>query len=149
MIHMIPHQNRAMVIYKGRLTRPESGAGVGNPALVIDGQTVPYGELDAWYIETMMFDWRGQPFYLDSYRNGRVQGGYAGHDGGWARQQGLEGSGYAGWLCDVPESEIENVRIEKTDLLESWRYSKTFGVEPAEDLFTSTRSATDQEWIRA
>jgi hypothetical protein len=40
-IQMIHHQNRAMVIYKGHLTRPESCASVGNPALVIDGQAAP------------------------------------------------------------------------------------------------------------
>jgi len=33
-----------------------------------------------------------------------------------AREQGLEGSGYEGWICDVPESEIENARVEKIDL---------------------------------
>jgi hypothetical protein len=145
---MIPNENRSMVIYKGQQTQPDSGGGLGNPALVINGELVPYDELDAWYTERMLFDWRGQPFHLDRYRDGRVQGGYLGYDSYWAREQGLEGSGYEGWLCDVPESEVENVRVEKTDLLERWRYRKTFAVEPPKDLFVDARPATDQEWIR-
>ena len=107
MIHMIPNENRSVVIYKGQQTQPDSGGGFGNPALVINGELVPYDELDAWYTERMLFDWRGQPFHLDRYRDGRVQGGYLGYDSYWAREQGLEGSGYEGRLCDVPESEIE------------------------------------------
>ena len=148
MIHMIPNENRSMVIYKGQLTRPGGSGGVGNPALMVDGQLVPYEDLDGWFRERMMFDWRGQPFHLDSYRDGRVQGGYSGHDDSWAREQGLEGSGYAGWICDVPESEIANVRIERIDLLEPWRYRKTFAVEPPKDLFVDKRPATDHEWTR-
>jgi hypothetical protein len=148
-IHIIPHENSSMVIYKGRLTEPDSGGGFDNPALVVNGQLVPYDELDAWYTERMLFDWRGQPFHLDTYRNGRVYGGYLGYDSGWAREQGLEGSQYDGWMCDAPESEIENLRIEKIDILERWRYRKTFAVEPPKDLFVDVRPATDQEWIRA
>jgi hypothetical protein len=144
---MIPHENRTIVIYKGAVKFPGAGE-VGDPALEVDGRRVAYNELDAWYTERMMFDWRGQPFHLNIYRDGRVQGGYSGFDSSWAREQGLEGSGYAGWLCDVPESEVENLRVEKTDLLETWRYRETFGVEPPTGLFTDVRPANDQEWIR-
>lgn len=148
MIRIIPHENRGIVIYKGEPTESYSGAGLGEPALVIDGHTVPYEELDAWYSERMNFDWRGQPFHLSRYRDGRVRGTYLGRDSSWAAAQGLEGSGYEGWLCEVPESEIDNLRVEKIDLLETWRYSKTFGVEPPRDPFVTIRPATDQEWIR-
>lgn len=148
MINMIPHENRTIVIYRGELKFPEAGE-VGDPAFTVDGQRVPYDELDAWYIESMMFEWRGQPFHLDRYRDGRVQGGYAGYDFVWASEQPeLEGSGYAGFVCEVPESEVENVRVEKTDLLERWRYRKTFGTKAPDGLFVYVRPATDQEWIK-
>jgi hypothetical protein len=146
-INIIPHENRTIVIYKGEVKFPGAGE-VGDPALEIDGHRVAYDELNAWYRERMMFDWRGQPFHLNSYRNGRVQGAYSSGDSIWAREQGLDGSGYEGWLCDVPESEIGNLRVERFDLLEDWRYAKTFGVEPPEDLFNHVRPATDQEWIK-
>ena len=147
MIHIIPYQNKTIVVYAGEIKFPNAGE-PGDPAFDIDGQRVPFEDFDAWYKERMMFDWRGQPFYLDRYRDGRVQGGYSGYDGGWAREQGLEGNQYEGWLCDVPEAEIENVRVERMDLLEIWRYSKTFGVEPPQDLFTHVRPANEQEWIK-
>jgi len=147
MINIIPHENRTMVVYKGELKWPDSGE-PGDPAYEIDGQRVPFDELDAWYTERMMFDWRGQPFHIQRCSDGRVRGGYAGDDYDWPPRQGLDGSVYDGWLCDVPESEIENLRVEKTDLLETWRYRKTFGVEPPEGLFAQVRPATDHEWIR-
>lgn len=147
MIHIIPRENKTVVVQGGEIKFPSFGE-LGDPAFVIDGERVPYEDVDAWFKERMMFDWRGQPFHVNSSRSGRVQGAYVGTDGGWAQQQGLEGNQYEGWLCDVPECEIENLRIERTDLLEIWRYSESFGVEPPPGLFTHSRPATDEEWVR-
>jgi hypothetical protein len=115
---------------------------------MIDGQRVPDQDLAAWYRERMLFDWQGQPFHIHRYIDGRVLGAYVGRDFAWAEKSDLEGNLYDGWLCDLPEWEIENVRIERTDLLEWERYRRTFKVEPPDDLFCEVRPASDQEWIK-
>jgi hypothetical protein len=96
----------------------------------------------------MLFDWRGKPFGIMRYHNGRVLGSYHGRDAFWAKENGLEGSMYEGFVLDAPESEIENVRVEKIDILESQDYRHTFNVNPPEDLFVTVRPATEQEWIK-
>jgi hypothetical protein len=65
-----------------------------------------------------------------------------------ARDNNLEGNHYEGWRLNVPESEIENLRVEKIDILERERYRLTFKDDPPEDLFTYVRAATDQEWVK-
>ena len=147
MIHIIPNDNKSVVVYRGKVSYPVPSE-PGDPAVLVDGQRVPYEDLDAWYRERMLFDWRGQPFDIDRYIDGRVLGGYVGRDFDWADQSGLDGSRYAGWVCDLPEREIGNVRIEKTDILEDWRYRQTFKADPPYDLFRHVRPATDQEWIK-
>jgi hypothetical protein len=127
-----------------------SGAGPGVRAVTIEGKVVPDEELDAWYLERMLFDWRGQPFGLFRYENGLVSGGYSGNDlSFWPRENGLDGSRNDGWyLIDAPESEIENLRVEKHDILARRNYRHTFNVDPPKDLFVAVRPATDQEWIK-
>ena len=148
LINIIPNENRDIVIYRGQVAKNVTGAGFGVYAFIIDGQRVPYEELDAWYAERMLFDWRGQPFKLDRYHEGRVRGVFLGGDYYWARDNGLEGSRYDGYFLDAPEQEIDNVRVEKYDSLAQQDYSRTFNVDPPEDLFVSVRPATDQEWIK-
>ena len=148
MIHVIPNENQDVVVYQGRVATNIATSGPGDRALIIDGVRVPYEELDAWYAERMLFDWRGQPFHLWRYRDGRVDGAFAGNDLTWPLDKGLEGNRNDGWFLTAPESEIENLRIEKIDILERQRYRQTFKVNPPEDLFTYVRPATDQEWIR-
>jgi hypothetical protein len=148
LINVIPNENRRVVVYQGQVATSAMPGAPGDPAMIINGTRVPHDELDAWYIQRMLFDWRGQPFHLWSYRDGRVIGAFLGNDLTWPRDKGLEGNQYEGWVLDASESEIENLRIEKTDILERERYLKTFAVEAPEDLFVDVRPATDQEWIR-
>jgi hypothetical protein len=149
LINIIPNHNRYTVMYRGQVVKDVTGAGVGVYAHIIDGKIVPDEDLDEWYIEQMLFDWRGRQFGLIRYRDGLVSGGYGGSDNAWAAEQGLEGSPYDGWyLLDAPEDEIENVRVEKHDSLASQNYRRTFKVEPPQGLFTYVRPATEQEWIK-
>jgi hypothetical protein len=149
MINMIPHGWRRTVVYRGKIATSVKGAAPGVNALIIDGVEVPHSELDAWYQEKMLFDWRGQPFDLERYQDGRVYGGFKGKSSAWARENGLEGGQHEGWFLNgVPEQEIEKVRVERTDILEHQRYRQTFKVNPPEGMFVTVRPATDQEWIR-
>jgi hypothetical protein len=148
LIKVIPNENQDTVVYRGQVTTNIATSKPGDRALIIDGARVPYEELDAWYAEGMLFDWRGQPFKLWRYRDGRVDGTFIGNDLTWPQDKGLKGNRNDGWFLNAPESEIENLRIEKTDILERERYRQTFKANPPEDLFTYVRPATDQEWIR-
>ena len=97
----------------------------------------------------MLFDWRGQPFGLFRYENGLVNGIFIGLDYAWPIGKGLDGNRNDGWyLLDAPEHDIENLRVEKHDILARENYRRTFKVDPPEDLFVSVRLATDQEWIK-
>lgn len=148
MINVIPNENRRVVVYQGQVATNVRPGQPGDRALIINGTRVPHDEFDAWYIERMLFDWHGQPFGLERYRDGRVYGTYSGTNGFWARDNNLEGNQYEGWRLNVPESEIENLRVEKIDILERERYRLTFKDDPPEDLFTYVRPATDQEWVK-
>jgi hypothetical protein len=148
LIKVIPNENQDIVVYRGQVATDIATSEPGDPALIIDGTRVPYDEFDAWYTERMLFDWRGQPFKLWRYRDGRVDGAFIGNDLTWPQDKGLAGNRNDGWFLNVTESEIENLRIEKIDILERQRYRQTFKVNPPEDLFTYVRPATDQEWIR-
>jgi hypothetical protein len=148
LINVIPNENRRVVVYQGQVATNITPGEPGDRAMIINGTRVPDEELDAWYVERMLFDWRGQPFHLWRYRDGRVYGTFLGNDLTWPRDKGLEGNQYEGWILNVPENEIENLRVEKIDILERERYRLTFKVDPPEDLFTYVRPATDQEWIK-
>jgi hypothetical protein len=148
MIKLVPGW-RESVVYRGKVAQSVESAGLGVYALIVDGVQVPYRELDAWYRENVLFDWCGKPFHLDRYQDGRVYGAYVGKSSIWARENGLEGNQYEGWFLNgAPEQEIENLRVETTDILERQLYLQTFKVNPPEGLFVTARPATDQEWIR-
>ena len=148
MINVIPNENQDIVVYQGQVATNITPGEPGDRAMIINGTRVPDEELDAWYVERMLFDWRGQPFHLWRYRDGRVYGTFLGNDLTWPKDKGLEGNQYEGWRLNVPESEIENLRIEKIDILERERYRHTFNAAPPDDLFTYVRPATDKEWVR-
>ena len=147
-INIIPNRNRDVVIYRGQVATKVETSEPGDRALIIDGKRVPDEDLDAWYRETMQFDWRGQPFGLQRCQNGRVYGSFHGTNNTWAMDNGLDGNWHDGYFLDAPEQEIDNVRVVKTDILELERYRHTFQVNPPEDLFVYVRPATDQEWIK-
>jgi hypothetical protein len=148
LINIIPNENESVVVYQGRATTDHRAGEPGDRALIVEGQRVPYEDLDAWYNERMLFDWRGKPFGIMRYHNGRVLGSYHGPDVFWAKENGLEGSTYEGFVLDAPEGEIENVRVEKTDILEDERYRHTFKTDPPPGLFTHVRPTTEQEWFK-
>jgi hypothetical protein len=148
LINIIPNDNQYIVIYRGQVVENVTGGGVGIRAHIIDGKLVPDEDLDAWYVERMMFDWRGQPFELYRYQNGRVYGSFHGTDNSWAEENGLEGDSRDGYFLDVSEREIDNVRVVRHDSLASNLYRHTFNVDPPKDLFVTVRPATDQEWIK-
>jgi hypothetical protein len=146
-INVIPHENQPVAIFNGQAFIPQPSE-PGDPAVMIEGKRVPYEDLDQLYEERMLFDWRGGNFAFVSYIGGRVSGSYSGGDSSWAYAQGLAGGPYEGWTCNVPESEIENLRIERLDQLESWKYRRTFKVSPPHQLFRTVRPATNKEWVR-
>lgn len=91
------------------------------PASLKSEKVVPIPELDAWYVDKMVLTWRGQPFGVDRIEDDRIHAGYAGTDGGWAKDNGLEGNhydGYSGWL---PRAEVEELRTDRTDYLARWK----------------------------
>jgi hypothetical protein len=147
-INIISNCGDSIAVYRGRSVTIYAFSKPGDRALVIDGARVPNDDLDAWYRETMEFDWHGQPFGLHRYRDGRVYGAFLGKDLTWPQGKGLDGNQYEGWFLEAPEREIDNVRVVKTDILERERYSHTFNVDPPPDLFVTVRPATDQEWVK-
>ena len=148
LINIIPDLGQEVVIYRGQVATKVETSEPGDRALIINGKRVPDEDLDAWYRETMMFDWRGQSFGLYRYQNGRVYGTFHGTDNTWAEDNGLEGDWHGGYFLDAPEQEIDNVRVVKSDILARQIYRHTFNVNPPRDLFTDVRPATGEEWIK-
>ncbi|MFB9904409.1 hypothetical protein [Allokutzneria oryzae] len=83
--------------------------------------TVAVEELQAWYFERCTATWRGQRFAVVMIHDGKAEAGYAGGDYVWAAQNGLEGDQYNGFRATLNVDELENVQIERTDLLARWR----------------------------
>jgi hypothetical protein len=147
MINVLPHDNEVMVVYQGHLTREEPGKPEAD-WVVLRGDRIHVDELDALFTERMLFDWQGEPFKLLSYNDGVVAGLFLGGSTPWAREHNLEGDQYTGWYGQFPEAEIDNVRVEKSDLLAAWRYQKEMGTKSPPGLYRSVRPATSQEWTK-
>jgi hypothetical protein len=87
-------------------------------------QEVPVNDLDAAYRDKTRATWRGQPFVIDKVEGDKALAGYDGRDAGWAKANGLDGNQYdwfQGWLA---VSELEDVHVDRTDLLARWKREK-------------------------
>jgi hypothetical protein len=84
-------------------------------------KTVPTEDLDAWYVDRCTATWRGQPFTVVRVEGGKAEAGYAGGEYVWAAQNGLEGDQYNGFRATLDESELHDVRVDRTDFLARWK----------------------------
>ncbi|MEU0877933.1 hypothetical protein ABZ345_04995 [Lentzea sp. NPDC005914] len=82
---------------------------------------VPIRELDAWYRDEMTAKWRGQPFVVHPNRDGTMGADYVGPSQVWAEDNGLEGDPYNGFHKIIPEDELEDVQVDRTDYLARWK----------------------------
>ena len=87
-------------------------------------KTVNVTELDAWYRETCTATWRGQPFNIVSTNDGKAEAGYAGGEYVWAAQNGLEGDQYNGYRATLDVGELDDVQVDRTDLLARWKENR-------------------------
>jgi hypothetical protein len=113
--------------YRGELFRTsQSEAREGHIWLIRIGgkapeQQVPIADLDAWYRERVTATWRGQPFRVTQQKDGMATVDYVGHDGTWAKQNGLEGDRYNGFYGTIDAAELENVQVDRNDHLARWK----------------------------
>lgn len=85
---------------------------------------VPVDDLDAAYRDKTRATWRGQPFVLDKVEGDRALAGYDGRDALWAKQNGLDGNQYDGFEGWLDLTELEDVHVDRTDLLARWKGEK-------------------------
>jgi hypothetical protein len=148
MIHLLSHDGDTMAQYQGRLVRSRPGK-PGSDCVVLDGVSVSKNDLDALFFEEMRFDWKGETFKLGRYVDGRVSGRLMNFNSAWASARdeitGDCNTGLGGWF---PESEIENLRVARADLLAAWRHKKQVGTTPPAGRYTYERPATSREWVK-
>jgi hypothetical protein len=82
---------------------------------------VPIADLDEWYSEKSVCRWRGEPFDVMGVDGDVVKGTYAGRDMFWAVEAGLTRLDYAWFIGDLPLSEVEDLHVQRTDLLAKWK----------------------------
>lgn len=147
MIRVLAHDNAVVAKYRGEILREDPVKPDPN-WIVLNGKRVPIRDLEELFLERMLFDWRGQPFKITKYSEGSIAGLYLGGSDPWARQQKLKGDQYSGWYGLFQEFEIDNVRVERTDLLAEWHYQTEMGTPAPPGLYTDVRAATSEEWVR-
>ena len=148
MINRPWYRGAVMACYRGRLVRPDP-VEPGPDSVILDGVMVSLDELDALFSEDMYFDWQGVEFQLGRYVDGRVAGNLWNVDAAWvAAHPEIEGDPYNGWGGWFPESDIENLRVVKYDLLAAWRHKKEVGTPAPHGLYAYERPATAEEWVR-
>lgn len=147
MIRVPPNRGNAMARYRGRLVRTKVGP-PGADWRYIEGEKVSICNLDEWFSEDVVFEWRGREFLFGRYvDDDTVTGMFLGGDMNWANANGLLGNQYDGWYCKISESDIDRVFIDKFDILGHWQYKKEMGQQPPAGLFTYRRPATSEEWV--
>ncbi len=105
-------------------------------------------DLDALFSERLVFDWRGATFVFIGVEAGQIAGSWEFPTSDErARELGLEGDMYTGYMTMIPESVVDDLRIRHHDLLAARRHEKQVGVVAPRGLYTYERPATVDEWM--